>query len=146
MLAITAFCCGLLFSFGLVISGMSNPAKVLGFLDITGHWDPSLAAVMAGALLVFAPGFYLLMKRREKPLLSSRFHWPEQRPVDRKLILGSCIFGIGWGLSGLCPGPAIANLFHLDDKLLAFIAAMLLGMALHRLLPSNKTSNNGEGC
>ena len=96
---------GFLFGLGLVIGGMSNPAKVLNFLDLAGSWDPSLAFVMAGALAVTFIG-YKLVFRQPRPLLAARFHLPELKQIDRRLVLGAAIFGVGWGLSGFCPGPA----------------------------------------
>jgi len=119
---------GLLFGLGLVISGMINPGKVLGFLDIAGDWDPSLALVMVGALIVAAPA-YLLAKRMHKPLCSSAFAPPARSSIDRQLIGGALLFGVGWGLVGYCPGPALASLGIGSGRTLLFIAAMLAGMA-----------------
>jgi uncharacterized membrane protein YedE/YeeE len=118
---------GLIFGVGLVISGMTLPAKVLGFLDVFGSWDPTLVFVMAGALIVAAPGFYLA-RGRSQPLLATRFHWPTRGDIDRPLAVGSAMFGVGWGLVGLCPGPAIANLATLMPQVAAFVAAMGAGM------------------
>lgn len=124
---------GLLFGAGLVLSGMANPAKVLGFLDLgaipSGGWDPSLAFVMAGALVVALPAF-ALARRRDKPLLAETFHLPEPSRIDRPLIFGSLLFGIGWGLAGFCPGPAFAALFLDGWKAPVFILAMLAGMVI----------------
>jgi uncharacterized membrane protein YedE/YeeE len=124
---------GLLFGGGLVLSGMANPAKVLRFLDIgaipTGGWDPSLAFVMAGALIVALPAF-ALARRRRKPLLAETFQLPEKTRIDGPLLIGSALFGIGWGLVGFCPGPAIAALGLDGWKAPLFVLAMLGGMAL----------------
>lgn len=127
---------GLAFGAGLVLSGMANPQKVLAFLDLaaiaSGGWDPSLAFVMAGGLVVTVPGFAWL-RRQEKPALSDSFAWPQATAIDRRLILGSAIFGLGWGLAGICPGPALAILGLDGWQALVFFAAMLGGMAIHRL-------------
>lgn len=120
---------GLMFGLGLVISGMSNPAKVQNFLDVTGSWDPSLAFVMAGAIAVTAPGFWLL-SRRTVPMFSDVFHWPTRRDLDSRLIGGAAIFGIGWGLSGYCPGPALTALPHWDLRTVTFVVAMLVGIRI----------------
>lgn len=126
---------GLLFGAGLVVSGMANPAKVLGFLDIaalsSGGWDPSLAFVMLGALLVSVPAF-ALARRRTRPACAATFQWPTKSSIDWRLLAGSAIFGIGWGLVGFCPGPAFAALL-LDGALAPlFVLALVAGMALHR--------------
>ncbi len=117
---------GLVFGLGLVISGMTQPSKVLGFLDVFGNWDPTLAVVMAGALVVVAPGFALL-RRRDVSILGETLHWPSRRTIDRSLIGGAVLFGIGWGLVGLCPGPAFANLAGLSPKVFGFVVAMAIG-------------------
>jgi uncharacterized protein len=133
--------CGLIFGAGLLISGMMQPAKVLGFLDIFGAWDPSLAVVMIAALAVAAPGF-LLARRRGRPVLAERNLWPTKTRVDYPLVTGAALFGIGWGLVGLCPGPALENLATLSPRVIAFVAAMAAGMVLHDLwqrLPTRET-------
>jgi len=109
-----------------VISGMTQPSKVLGFLDVFGHWDPTLAIVMAGALVVVAPGFAIL-GRRDTSILGVPLEWPGRRTIDRSLIGGAVLFGIGWGLVGLCPGPALANLAGLSPKVFGFVVAMAIG-------------------
>ena len=128
---LAALVCGLVFGFGLAISGMTQPTKVLGFLDLLGfassRWDPTLAFVMIGALAVAAPGF-LLARRRARPLFAPAAAWPSQRDIDRPLLAGAVLFGIGWGLVGLCPGPAIANLATLSSRVVAFVIAMAAGM------------------
>lgn len=128
-----AFVCGALFGVGLVISDMANPARVLAFLDIAGDWDGSLALVMAGALLPSALA-YRLVRRRGTPLLAARLHIPERGPVDRRLVIGAALFGIGWGLAGICPGPAIVLLATAQPYALVFFAALLAGIALHARL------------
>ena len=132
---------GLLFGLGLVISGMINPAKVLSFLDLIGGWDPSLAFVMAGAIAVTFVG-YKLVFRRERPLLATRFYLSEIRRVDRRLILGAAIFGVGWGLSGFCPGPAVTSIPLLAKGTLVFVLSMLAGMTLTRLLIRQRQSKS----
>ena len=129
------FAIGLIFGLGLVISGMINPAKVQNFLDIFGTWDPSLAFVMAGAVVVTFLG-YRLAWRRAKPLLDDSFHLPQSQAINRRLILGATVFGIGWGLGGYCPGPALTGLGLLAPGTLVFLPAMLAGMWLARSIAS----------
>ena len=129
MLLLASLACGFVFGWGLLISGMVNPEKVLGFLDIFGAWDPSLAVVMAAALAVSSAG-YLLVARRP-PLLAPQCEWSSKRAIDGPLIVGSSLFGVGWGLVGLCPGPAIENLATLSPRVIVFVVAMAGGMALH---------------
>jgi uncharacterized membrane protein YedE/YeeE len=124
---VSAFFCGLLFGFGLLISGMTDPNKILNFLDLFGAWDPSLAVVMGAALAVAMPGL-LLVRRQEKPLFAVSSHWPTKREIDQPLLGGAALFGMGWGLSGLCPGPAIENLASLSPQVFAFVGAMAVGM------------------
>jgi uncharacterized membrane protein YedE/YeeE len=124
---------GLLFGLGLIVSGMMQPAKVLGFLDLAGAWDPSLALVMAGAIAVGLPAFTLARRRRET-FLGLQMQLPQSRVIDRRLVGGSLLFGIGWGLAGLCPGPALVVAGLGDVKALGFVAAMLAGMALFEVL------------
>ena len=137
MLVVAAMICGLIFGWGLLISGMMQPAKVLAFLDVFGDWDPSLAVVMVAALAVAVPGF-MFAKRRERPLFATKSVWPTKMRVDRSLLLGSGLFGIGWGLVGLCPGPALENLATLSPHVIAFVAAMVGGMALHDFWPKRR--------
>src|ERR1700732_1656331 len=122
--------CGLVFGAGLLISGMVQPTKVLGFLDIFGAWDPSLAVVMAAALAVSTPGF-MLANGRARPLLATKSLWPTKRDIDRPLVVGAALFGLGWGLVGLCPGPALESLATLSPGIFVFVAAMAAGMAIH---------------
>ena len=124
---------GLIFGIGLVVSGMANPAKVVNFLDLAGTWDPSLAFVMGGAMLVTILGYHFAFAR-PAPVLDDRFHLPNSRAVDAPLIAGSLLFGIGWGLSGFCPGPAVVALSQAAPGTLAFFPAMIAGMAAARML------------
>ncbi|HZF58801.1 MAG TPA: YeeE/YedE family protein [Rubrobacter sp.] len=130
---IAALVSGLVFGLGLAVSGMMNPAKVIGFLDVAGDWDPTLAFVMIGALLVAVPA-YRFIPKRPRPVLEEGFDLPKKQAVDRPLVLGSALFGIGWGLVGFCPGPAVAALGTGLAPVFAFVAAMLAGMALHAWL------------
>ena len=130
--AIVAFICGLVFGAGLIVSQMSNPAKVFGFLDITGNWDPSLALVMGGAVAVFGV-FYRLALRQGTPLFAPRFNLPEKDGLDAPLMAGALIFGVGWGLAGFCPGPAIVSAAFGDSRVWAFVAAMIAGMLVYRV-------------
>lgn len=118
---------GVVFGAGLAISDMVNPARVLNFLDFAGHWDPTLIFVMAGGFGVTALG-YKLVFRRSSPVVGKKFHLPTQRRIDPRLVGGSALFGVGWGLAGICPGPALADLMTLEPKVLVFVAAMLIGM------------------
>ncbi|BEV15730.1 YeeE/YedE family protein [Herbaspirillum sp. DW155] len=126
---IAALVAGLLFGLGLIVSGMANPAKVLDFLDLAGHWDPSLALVMGGAIAIGIPTF-ALAKQRSQSLLGATMQLPTARRIDRRLVLGSVLFGIGWGIAGICPGPALVLLGMGSMKGLAFVLAMLAGMLL----------------
>lgn len=128
---------GILFGAGLALAGMTDPAIVLGFLDVTGAWNPALAAVMAAALAVTFLG-YRLVWRRGRPLLAERFHLPTARAVDARLLAGAALFGLGWGLAGWCPGPALASLAAPTAPLLAFLAALLAGLALVRHLDARR--------
>lgn len=132
MKAISALLIGLLFGSGLVISGMINPEKVLGFLDVFGNWDPSLAFVMGGAVVVSYVGFRWI-GRAGKPWFALSYKFPSNTVIDARLITGACLFGVGWGLVGLCPGPAVAAVVVQPWALLVFLAGMLGGMLLPRL-------------
>jgi uncharacterized membrane protein YedE/YeeE len=129
MQALTALLAGLVFGIGLIVSGMFNPAKVLGFLDLAGKWDPSLALVMAGAIAVGAFAFAVAGKRKGT-LLGTPMLLPSDRRLDRRLVLGSLLFGVGWGLAGFCPGPALVALGAGYAKAVVFVVAMLAGMLI----------------
>ncbi len=129
----TALLAGLVFGFGLILSGMVNPAKVLAFLDLAGDWDPSLALVMVGAIAVSFPAFRWLAGRT-RTVLAEPLHLPTRRDIDAPLVLGSLGFGIGWGLAGLCPGPALVALGAVRIEALVFVASMLAGMGLFELI------------
>jgi uncharacterized membrane protein YedE/YeeE len=128
---------GVLFGLGLIISGMTNPAKILAFLDIAGAWDPSLIFVMGGAVLVGLIAFYLA-KNRTQSFLGGAMHIPTRRDIDRPLIIGSALFGVGWGLAGFCPGPALVSLGSGELKALVFVVAMLGGMLLFDFMGQKK--------
>ncbi|HEY8121179.1 MAG TPA: DUF6691 family protein [Myxococcota bacterium] len=131
MQVVAALLSGLVFGAGLALAGMTNPAKVLSFLDIAGAWDPTLALVMGSALAVNAAA-YALTKRRAKPLFAPAFALPSRADLDARLLGGATLFGVGWALVGLCPGPALASLARGDVHVLAFVAAMGVGMLLAR--------------
>ncbi|MBB2960612.1 YeeE/YedE family protein [Methylobacterium sp. R2-1] len=133
---------GLLFGFGLAVSGMMDPERVLGFLDFAGAWDPSLAFVLGGAVGVSALG-YGLKARMRRPLLAPRFEVPTNPRPDARLLGGAALFGIGWGLAGFCPGPALAGLVLGLPSILLFVAAMLVGMLLYRLTTSRRPLSRG---
>ena len=130
---VVAFLAGVVFGVGLIVAQMTNPAKVIGFLDITGAWDPSLAFVMVGGIAVYASVYWILRARGVPPMLVPEFHPPQARRVDRNLALGAVIFGAGWGLGGFCPGPAITSAGFGEPRVWVFVAAMLAGMMAYRL-------------
>ena len=130
---------GIIFGIGLVVSEMVNPAKVLAFLDLFGNWDPSLAFVMIGALIVSSPLFHLI-KNKDKPLLVEKFNYSNNKEINNKLIIGSALFGAGWGLGGLCPGPAISSLALLNINSIIFVFAMFIGFYLVKFFNLSKTS------
>ena len=133
MQILMALIAGLIFGLGLILSGMTNPAKVIGFLDLAGNWDPSLALVMAGAIAVsFVP--FRIARNRSMALLGGPIRLPTASDIDRRLVLGSLAFGMGWGLAGYCPGPALASLLSGGAKPLLFVISMLAGMAVFELL------------
>ena len=137
MLVLTSMLAGLVFGLGLILSGMANPAKVLGFLDLFGRWDPSLAFVMGGAVAVSAVAFSIA-RRRSVSLLGAAMKLPTARQIDRRLVIGSVLFGIGWGIAGFCPGPALVALGMGEAKALVFVVAMLAGMGLFEWLEWKK--------
>ena len=132
MSALTSFLIGLLFGVGLIVSGMTDPSKIIGFLDLAGAWDPSLALVMAGAVLVSAAGFRLA-ERRPTSLLGGLRQLPGTQGVNARLVAGSAVFGAGWGIAGFCPGPALVALGAGYDKAMVFFIAMLAGMLMYEL-------------
>lgn len=144
MPVLASLVCGLLFGCGLLISGMTQPAKVLGFLDIFGRWDPTLAFVMAGALATSAAG-YALARRFRAPLFAAEYLWPTRSDIDRPLVTGAVLFGIGWGLVGLCPGPALENLATLSPRVIAFVLAMIAGMGIQAWWQSRSPAASASG-
>jgi uncharacterized protein len=131
---------GALFALGLTLSGMTMPARVLGFLDVTGAWDPSLVFVMAGAIAVYAPAHYAIRRFRARPLFDTTFHVPARGALSLTLFGGAALFGIGWGLSGLCPGPALAALGALRSEAAVVVATMFSGTLLGSLLEQRRES------
>lgn len=139
MTILSALAVGLVFGIGLIVSGMTNPAKVQGFLDLAGNWDPSLAFVMGGAILVGLAAFRLAGKR-ERSLLGEAMRLPTATAIDRRLVLGSLAFGAGWGLAGFCPGPALASLTTGGTKPMLFTGAMLGGMLVFEILERRRAT------
>lgn len=137
MFILTSLLAGLVFGMGLIVSGMANPAKVLGFLDLGGTWDPSLALVMVGAITV---GFvaFLFTKNRTRSLLGAEMKLPTASHIDRRLMMGSALFGMGWGIAGFCPGPGLVALGMGESKALVFVAAMLAGMMVFEVLEKRR--------
>ena len=136
---VAALLAGLVLGLGLIVSGMANPAKVLGFLDLAGPWDPSLAFVMAGAIAVGVVAF-AVAGRRTRSFLGLGMKLPTGRDIDRRLIGGSILFGIGWGIAGFCPGPGLVALGMGEAKALVFVASMLVGMGIFELLEQHRAS------
>ncbi len=143
-LIVACFGCGLMFGAGLLISGMTQPEKVLGFLDIFGAWDATLAFVMAGAVVVTMAGF-ALARRRGTPVLATKYLWPSRRDIDPPLVAGAVLFGIGWGLVGICPGPALVNLAGFSLPIIVFVVAMTLGMLGYEWLSTPRPSRGVAG-
>lgn len=137
---ISEFAVGLLFGLGLILAGMTDPAKVIGFLDLFGAWDPSLAFVMGGAIGVAIFAFAVARKRTTN-FLGGAIHMPSRGEIDRRLVVGSLVFGAGWGLAGFCPGPAIVSLAAGHTKALVFVIAMVAGMAIFEFLERRRESN-----
>jgi len=148
MHTLSAFVCGLVFGLGLVISGMTDTMRVLGFLDVLaipkGTWDPTLAIVMAAALAVALPGF-ALARQRSRPIFANTAAWPSRTGIDTPLIAGAVMFGLGWGLVGLCPGPAIANLATASPGVILFVVAMIAGMVAHDMWRGRATTTAADG-
>lgn len=141
MQALGAFATGLVFGIGLILSGMTDPSKVIGFLDLAGRWDPSLAFVMVGAIVVGMAG-YAVARKRTAAFLGGAMHLPAGGRIDRRLVLGSLVFGAGWGLAGFCPGPALVSLGAGQDKAVVFVIAMLAGMALYEIAEHRRKSED----
>jgi hypothetical protein len=139
-----AFISGLIFAIGLGLGGMTQPAKVTAFLDFAGNWDPSLAFVMGGAILVYTP-LYHLIRRRSTPLFVSTFSVPTRTDLDPRLLGGAALFGIGWGLGGFCPGPAVTSLASGQTSVVIFVASMLAGMYLFKLVDDPKRRREPVG-
>lgn len=138
MQRISGFVVGLIFGLGLMLSGMTDPGKVIGFLDLFGNWDPSLALVMGGAIAV---GFFAfaLAKKRTTSFLGGALHLPKSTQIDKRLIWGNVMFGAGWGLAGFCPGPALVSMATGQDKALVFVLSMVFGMIVYELIQRRKT-------
>ena len=134
MKILIAFFCGVIFGFGLALSGMTDVSKVIGFLDLFGDWDPTLAFVMGGGILISLPFFQIALGRFRGPLIETEFRLPINSDIDGRLIGGAALFGIGWGLVGLCPGPAIASLAYLNTDILYFTTAMMTGMLVAKFI------------
>lgn len=133
---------GTLFGAGLALSGMTDPARVRGFLDVFGRWDPTLVFVIGGAVIVMAIA-WRIQARMKTPLFGEKFSLPDRRDFDKRLIAGSALFGIGWGIAGLCPGPAVASLALSPVSVFPFLVAMLAGMAVHNFLPERTLRGQG---
>ena len=142
---LVAFGSGGLFSVGLAVSGMTQPQKVIAFLDFTGDWDPSLALVMGGALAVYVPAYILIRRRRRTPIFSRRFVVPVGEQIDARLVSGATLFGVGWGIAGFCPGPAIVSLAGLTPAALVFMPAMVVGALLVRWSLQRRAAIRGAG-
>ena len=141
---ITTFLVGLIFSIGLCLSGMTQPSKVVGFLDIAGNWDPSLALVMFGAVATYFVGQRFVLKR-DNPVLAKSYGLPTRVDIDGRLLAGSAMFGVGWGLAGFCPGPALASLVTFEPAIFIFVISMTLGMYIYGTLDSRFTSEPDGG-
>ncbi|MFY3327677.1 DUF6691 family protein [Vibrio fluvialis] len=141
---LTSLFAGLLFGLGMVISGMADPAKVVGFLDVAGDWDPSLMFVMGGALMVFMPAYFFLIKPKSKPVNAEKFCLTTNQTLDSRLISGAAIFGIGWGLAGICPGPALSSLALGNPGVWIFFASMMVGLGTTNLLICVKNNRESQ--
>ena len=136
MIRLISLLSGIIFGLGLTISGMVNPQKVLGFLNLFGEWDPSLIFVMVGAIIIFAP-LHFIFKRKSRPIFAKEFQIINNRNIDKKLLFGSGLFGAGWGLAGLCPGPAIASISFLNPSSLIFVLFMFVGFFIANRIEKN---------
>ena len=132
---------GFLFGAGMIISGMGDPANVMAFLDIFGAWSPDLAFVMGGALLVFAPSYWLVIRKKQEPVCTDQFCLSDNNKIDKKLLSGAALFGIGWGIAGICPGPAISSMANGSFGILGFVAAMLVGMVLTDIVVEKRATS-----
>lgn len=139
---LSEFLVGLIFGLGLILAGMTDPGKVIGFLDLFGAWDPSLAFVMGGAILVGVFAFWAA-RRRAQTFLGGALQMPTRRDIDRRLVIGSLVFGAGWGLAGFCPGPGLVSMAAGEPKALAFVAAMVVGMFIFELGERRGTASSG---
>jgi len=137
MTKLSSLISGIIFGMGLTISGMVNPQKVLGFLNIFDAWDPSLMFVMVGAILIFSP-LHFIFKRKSRPIFAKTFILPSKKNIDKNLIVGACMFGAGWGLVGLCPGPAISAIAFLNINVYLFVLFMFVGFYLGNLIQNGK--------
>lgn len=135
---IIALLTGWIFGLGLALSEMTDPARVVGFLDFAGEWDPTLLLVMGAAIAVTLPGFFAVF-RRSRPLVAEKFYLPDKKDIDARLMAGAALFGVGWGLAGFCPGPALVAVSTLSPEILIFVAAMLVGQLLGSLIESRST-------
>jgi uncharacterized membrane protein YedE/YeeE len=133
---------GFLFGAGMIVSGMGDPANVMAFLDIFGNWSPDLAFVMGGALLVFAPSYWLVINKKAKPVCTDQFCMTENKKIDAPLISGAALFGLGWGIAGICPGPAISSVANGSFGIIGFVVAMLLGMLIGDAILVKPKENN----
>ena len=136
MIRLISLLSGIIFGLGLTISGMVNPQKVLGFLNLFGEWDPSLIFVMVGAIIIFAP-MHFIFKRKSRPIFAKEFQINNNRNIDKKLLIGSGLFGAGWGLAGLCPGPAISSISFLNPNSLIFVLSMFVGFFIANSVEKN---------
>ncbi|WP_234496784.1 YeeE/YedE family protein [Vibrio maritimus] len=132
---------GFLFGAGMIISGMGDPANVMAFLDIFGAWSPDLAFVMGGALLVFAPSYWLVIRKKQEPVCTDQFCLSDNNKIDKMLLSGAALFGIGWGIAGICPGPAISSMANGSFGILGFVAAMLVGMVLTDIVVEKRATS-----
>ncbi|MCL9776307.1 YeeE/YedE family protein [Vibrio methylphosphonaticus] len=132
---------GFLFGIGMIVSGMSDPQNVMAFLDIFGHWSPDLAFVMGGALLVFAPSYWLIIRKKAQPVCTDQFCISDDKKIDIQLLSGSALFGLGWGIAGICPGPAISSIANGSTGIVGFVVMMIVGMFIGDILLSKRNDS-----
>ncbi|WP_279610999.1 YeeE/YedE family protein [Vibrio gelatinilyticus] len=144
MFRLISLIAGVLFGIGMVVSGMTEPANVIAFLDVAGNWSPDLAFVMGGALAVFMPSYFILIHKRSKPVCNDSFCLTDKKKIDAPLITGAVFFGVGWGIAGICPGPAIASIANGSTGIVTFVIAMVLGMVLAELLLAKRELNKEQ--